>query len=152
VIDILRESLGMLSAGASRERLELTGNALTLAVDTAESIQPKNSIEKMLAHQLAGAHRLAMLMVDQAATNIEAYGHSRQQMQSVEAARLTNSAARMMEAFQSGMLALDRIRRGGKQTVKVIHQHVAVAPGGQAVVAGGGVRTGGNTKRGRTRK
>ena len=152
VIDTLRESPGMLSAGASRERLELTGNALTLAVDTAESIQPKNSIEKMLAHQLAASHRLAMLLTDQAATELWAYGQSKRQPQSVEAARLANTAARLMETFQSGMLALDRVRRGGKQTVKVIHQHVAVAPGGQAVVAGGGVRTGGNTKRGRTLK
>ena len=35
-----------------------------------------------------------------------------------------------------GWLALDRIRRGGKQTVTVVHQNVAVGPGGQAVVAG----------------
>ena len=42
-----------------------------------------------------------------------------------------------------------RIRRGGKQTVRVVHvhQHVAVAEGGQAVVAGGNVK-GGGRKRG----
>src|ERR1700731_957177 len=33
------------------------------------------------------------------------------------------------------MLALDRIRRGGRQTVKVVHQYVAVGPGGQAARA-----------------
>ena len=59
-----------------------------------------------------------------------------EQLASIEAARLANTAARMMAAYQDGMLALDRIRRGGRQTVKVIHQHVAVGPGGQAVVAG----------------
>jgi hypothetical protein len=48
----------------------------------------------------------------------------------------------MMGAFQDGMLALDRVRRGGKQTGRVVHQHVAVGPGGQAVVAAGGVKGG----------
>jgi hypothetical protein len=33
-------------------------------------------------------------------------------------------------------MALDRIRHGVKQTVTVVHQNVAVGPGGQAVVAG----------------
>jgi hypothetical protein len=41
-----------------------------------------------------------------------------------------------MVAYRDGLLALDRTRRGGRQTVRVVHQHVAVAPGGQAVVAG----------------
>jgi hypothetical protein len=58
----------------------------------------------------------------------------------------------MMGAFQDGLLALDRIRRGGKQTVKVVHQHVAVGPGGQAVVAAGGVKGGGRKTRGQARK
>ncbi len=54
-----------------------------------------------------------------------------------------------MGAFQDGLLAFDRIRRGGKQTVKVVHvhQHVAVKDGGQAVIAGGNVK-GGGRKRG----
>jgi len=36
------------------------------------------------------------------------------------------------------LVTFDRIRRGGKQTVRVVHvhQHVAVENGGQAVVAG----------------
>lgn len=49
----------------------------------------------------------------------------------VEAARLVNSAARLMQVYQEGLLALFRIRRGGKQTVVV--QHVQVSSGGQAV-------------------
>jgi hypothetical protein len=40
----------------------------------------------------------------------------------------------MMETYQRALLTLDRLRNGGKQTVVV--QHVAVANGGQAVVAG----------------
>lgn len=153
VIDTLRDSPGMLSASASRDRLELTGNALTLAVDAAESIKPKNSLEKMLAHQLAASHRLAMQMVEQSSRLVnhhEALGPINQ-AKSVEAARLANAAARMMGAFQDGLMALEKIRRGGKQTVKVIHQHVAVGPGGQAVVTGS-MKAGGRKTRGRTGK
>jgi hypothetical protein len=135
VIDTIQASAGMLSASASRSRMELTGNSLTLAVDAAQSIQPKNSLEKMLAHELAAAHRLAMLFVNKSADIVDRTG-GLSQFQSVEAARLANAGARMMGAFQDGMLALDRVRRGGRQIVKVVHQHVAVGPGGQAVVAG----------------
>jgi hypothetical protein len=64
-----------------------------------------------------------------------------------------------MRAFQSGMLALQKLRSGGQQTVKVVHvhQHVSVAEGAQAVVAGEmstGQPTGGRPRklRGATRK
>jgi hypothetical protein len=150
VVDTVRENPDMLTATASRARLELTGNALPLAVDAAESIKPKNSLEKMLVHQMAASHRLAMLSAEQSAALVErlvstgAVNHAL----SVEAARLAGASARMMAAFQDGLLALDRIRRGGRQTVKVVHQHVAVGPGGQAVVAGNNVKPGGR-KRGR---
>ena len=140
VLCTVQESPDMLSATASRERLELTGNALEMAVDAAASIQAKNSLERMLAHEMASAHRLGMLFAEQAASLLErarpqhAFGPINQQ-HSVEAARMANAAARMMGAFQDAFLALDRVRRGGKQTVKVVHQHVVVGPGGQAVVA-----------------
>ena len=49
----------------------------------------------------------------------------------------------MLAAFAQGALALDRLRNGNRQVVTV--QHVTVADGGQAVVAGA-VTTG---KRGR---
>lgn len=154
VLCTVQESPDMLSASASRERLELTGNALTMAIDAAASIQAGNSLERMLAHELAVAHRLALHMAEQSARLVdrhETWGKINQ-THSVEACRLANASARMMGAFQDGLLALDRIRRGGKQTVKVVHQHVAVGPGGQAVVAAGGVKGGGRKTRGSGRK
>ena len=50
------------------------------------------------------------------------------------------------------MLALERMRSGGKQHVVVqhIHQHVQVSEGGQAMVAGQ-VEAGGRRKAGRGR-
>jgi hypothetical protein len=67
---------------------------------------------------------------------------------SVIASRLFNSAARMISASQEGLLTLRRLRTGGAQTINV-HQHVSVADGGQAVVAG---QIGGGRKRGRSSK
>jgi hypothetical protein len=154
LVDTVREKPSMLSAEASESRLKLTGNAIVLAVDAAESIKASNSLEKMLAHEMAAAHRLAMHMVEQSARLVdrhETWGKINP-AHSIEAARLANAAARMMSAFQDGLLTLERIRRGGKQTVKVVHQHVAVGPGGQAVVAAGGVKGGGRRTGGRGRK
>ena len=47
---------------------------------------------------------------------------------------LTNAVARLTRGYQEGMLTLQKLRTGGKQTVVV--QHVQVTDGGQAVVAG----------------
>ena len=54
-------------------------------------------------------------------------------MPPVEAARLTNAAAPIMDAYQTAFLDLQKVRTGGKQTVVV--QHVQVSDGGQAVIA-----------------
>ena len=155
LVDTVRERPSMLAAEASESRLKLTGNAIVLAVDAAESIQARNSLEKMLAHQLAAAHRLAMHMAEQSVRLVdrhETWGKINNPAHTIEAARLANASARMMGTFQEGLLTLERIRRGGKQTVKVVHQHVAVGPGGQAVVAAGGVEGRGHKTRGRGRK
>jgi hypothetical protein len=140
IIDTVKDRPDMLAADASVARLDLAAaaNTLTMAVDAAESIQAANSLERMLAHQLATAHHLAMTLAARAgdfAGGIKSWDpHIRQQLQSIEAARMAAASARMMETFQRGMLTLERFRNGGKQTVVV--QHVAVGDGGQAVVAG----------------
>ena len=120
------EKPNMISVKASEERMEaaLKAGVLEIAVDAAVSARASNSIEKMLAHQMAASHKLAMTLVTQI----------NDQMAAADAGRLTNAAARMMLAFQSGVLTLHKIRTGGKQVVVV--QHVDVSSGGQAVVAG----------------
>lgn len=138
IVDTVRKRGDMLAADASLERLNLAGEAaaLVLAVDAAESIQAENSLERALAHQMAAAHALAMKMIGAAREDLTAYattGH-RYPHRSQEAARMATTAARLMDAYQRGLLTLDRLRSGGRQTVVV--QHVAVAEGGQAVVAG----------------
>jgi hypothetical protein len=52
----------------------------------------------------------------------------------LRATRLAGAASRLMQAYQQGMVTLDRLRTGNKQTIIV--QHVQVNEGGQAVVAG----------------
>jgi hypothetical protein len=129
-----------ITADASMERLKLADevHCVPLAVDTAETIQAKNSIEKMMAHQLAAAHKLAMTFAGQARKHTQQAeeGIYASDLRHVDyAAKMANSSARMMDAFQKGTLALHKLRTGGTQTVTV--QHVNVSDGGQAVVTGG---------------
>ncbi len=135
---------------ASMERLSLANDGpdcVALAVDAAETIQARNSLEKMLAHQMAAAHKLAMEFAGQArrlSEDAAADPYESRESKSVEAARTANASARMMDSFQKGFLALAKVRTGGRQTVTV--QHVNVNDGGQAVVTGG-ITTGGNHER-----
>jgi hypothetical protein len=123
--DTLKEP-SQINQEASIKRLDLAAdaNVYEMALDAAESIEPGNSIEKMLAHQMALAHDMSFKLARMAV----------EQNDPVEIARLTNASARQMDAYQKAMLALQKIRCGGKQTVVV--QHVTVKDGGQAVVTG----------------
>ena len=128
------------TAEASMDRLKLTDDGIqcvAMAVDADETIQARNSIEKMMAHQLTAAHKLAMTFAGKARELIDHDGgrYRQEGLYVVEAARMASSSARMMEAFQKGTLALHKLRTGGKQVVTV--QHVNVNDGGQAVVTGG---------------
>ena len=61
-VDTVRAHPDWLAHDASRERMDLAdkANALTMGLDAAETIQASNSLEKMLAHQMAAAHTMAM--------------------------------------------------------------------------------------------
>jgi hypothetical protein len=77
---------------ASSRRLDLLADAdvVSLGVDAAESINANDSLEKMLAHQLAGAHKYALkllALIDRTSDNLEKL-------------RLTNASGRMMQAYQ----------------------------------------------------
>jgi hypothetical protein len=132
-------------ADASYTRMELAAEAgcLTLALDAANG-QASTSLEKMLVHQLAAAHGHSMSLVAKARQQLQQVSSwnnvARQQVASIEAARLTNAAARMMDSFQRGALALDRLRNGGRQ--QVIVQHVNVSGDAKAIVAGAVARPG----------
>jgi hypothetical protein len=137
-VDTVRENPNMLTIDASRRRMELAdkANALELGLDAVATIQPRNSVEKMMVHQMAAAHVAAMELQAEARELMQRYKRTdyRYQHLSIEAGRLMNASARMMGAYQDGLLTLTKIRSGGQQTVVV--QHVNVGNGGQAVVAG----------------
>jgi len=130
LVDRLQNEPTMINVIASERRLDLAAcvwsGTAEMAVDAAESFQAANSLEKMLCHQLAAAHVAAMRLIMSSLKSAP--------LPLVEMARLSNASARMMQVYQEGLLTLQKIRTGGKQTVVV--QHVQVSDGGQAVIAG----------------
>jgi hypothetical protein len=115
------------------------------------AIKARDSIEQMLAHQSAAAHKVAMHFLAKADHQLSKANEFNRDWQahSVEAARMAQSAVKLMGASADAVMAVERRRSGGKQVVQVIHQQVAVGPGGQAIVAGavkGRGRTGGSRR------
>jgi len=96
-IDTVRERPDMLAIEASQHRMELAdkADALTLAVDAATTIQAANSVEKMLVHQMAAAHTMAMKLQAEARELLQRYkrtGYAYPQL-SIEAGRMMNASA-----------------------------------------------------------
>ena len=128
-IGIARDTLkdpDSVAIDASTNRIDrlLEAGILATGIDAAHSIGAQNSLEKMLAHQMAACHHMAMKLSARAIDEDD----------TVEQTRLVNTSARLMRTFQESLLTLQRLRTGGKQTVVV--QHVNITEGGQAVIAG----------------
>jgi hypothetical protein len=100
-----------------------------LALDTADTMRASNSLEKMLAHQMAVLHDTAMQNASKAAL----------EQDPVHSVRMMNLSLRAMDTFQKGLLTFKRLRGSGEQKITI--QHVNVTQGGQAVI--GQVQTGG---------
>jgi hypothetical protein len=132
---VVAEAVGarptMLAADASLIRLSLArdANVLTTAIETAQDAGAETATQKMIAHQLAAAHPLAMELLTAAATEVQkcrlSPHHNPESL--AEAARTTTAAARLMDSFARGALILDRLRNGARQSVLV--QHVMVSDG-----------------------
>jgi len=128
LIDTL-ETPDMIGVEAAEQRASylMDVDILSVGLDAAKTTGATNSLEKMLVHQLAAAHRAAMRHV------ADAIGpRTLRELPPVDRVRLTNASARLMEVFQNGFVALQRVRTGGRQEVLV--QHVQVGDGGQAIV------------------
>jgi hypothetical protein len=139
-----------LAKDASQDRLELLQEAggpaaVELGLDAAGTARARNSIEKMLAHQIAAAHIVVMEMLGQMRSEMKALPTPDQRsMLSGEydtvnkgIARSGNTVARLGIMVQQGTLALQRLQQGARQTMRIEHvQLTQVAPSGQAVVAG----------------
>ena len=114
----------MLSLEATIQRTDLADKAgvFELAIETAESSKAKGSVQKMLTHQMAAAHKHAMRLL----------GESEKERDSVEKCRMATTASKLMDAFSKAALALNRLQNGGNQIMTV--QHVQV--NGQAIIGG----------------
>ncbi|ACA18344.1 hypothetical protein M446_3979 [Methylobacterium sp. 4-46] len=152
ILDTLADPTAV-SADASRDRLDLAQQAgsLEMALDTADSIQAADALERMLAHQLATAHVAAMKAAALMRQHLDVADQTRgaaQQAAGIEAARMAGAFTRLTGSFQAGMATLQRMRSGGRQVVVVQHNHInkgaqavvtgTVAPGGSAHVKGRG--------------
>jgi hypothetical protein len=145
-----------ITADASKSRLDLAFDAgvLETGLDAAETIEARNSLEKMMAHQMAAQHSSIMKLAAQLNRCIERMEAGRhndeaRERANIQGTRLAGAIARMSGAYQSGMTTMQRLRSGGTQ--RVIVQHVTVSEGGQAVVAGQ-LETGGPALGGRSRR
>lgn len=127
-----------IAACASRDRLNLVDstNCISMALDASESVKGANSLEKMLVHQMAAAHKMAM--------NLLAQIESTELCDDI--VKMINASTRLMSTFQNGMATLAKVRTGGKQEVVV--QHVHVNGDAQAVIAGKMDYPGGRGQRG----
>jgi len=101
-----------------------------MALDAADTIEAGNSLEKMLAHQMAALHE-ASLQMFRRANLMEDH---------TLATKCMGAAIKACTAYQNALTTLERVRSDKQQHIVV--QHVHVNAGGQAVVgsvsAGGG--------------
>jgi hypothetical protein len=111
---------------ASAHRLDLVTrmgvDVAAMALDASDTIGANNSLEKMLAHQMAVLHDNAMRNASKAAL----------EQDPVHSVRMMNLSIRSMETFQKGLLTIKRLRGTGEQRITI--QHVNVTQGGQAVI------------------
>ncbi|MCJ2099269.1 hypothetical protein [Methylobacterium sp. E-046] len=139
LVDTLTNPDGI-GSEASRARLELASQAgsVGLALDAADTIQANDSLERMLAHQMATAHTMAMRVakvLGQELDCAEKYlDPTKRSAACVEVNRLAGAYTRLTGSYQAGMMTLQQMRSGGRQTVVV--QHNYVGEGGQAVIGG----------------
>lgn len=118
---------------ASNHRTDLLtalgSDIAAMALDAADAIEAGNSLEKMLAHQMAALHE-ASLQMFRRANLMEDHA---------VATKCMGAAIKACTAYQNALMTLERVRGDNRQHIVV--QHVQVNAGGQAVV--GSVRAGG---------
>ncbi len=101
----------LLNAQATIERADLVDRAgvFECAIEAAESVSAQNSIQKMLVHQMAAAHRHSMRLLAESEKE-------KDPQWSVKKAAL---AARLMDAYARGALTLQRLQSGPSQSIVV---------------------------------
>ena len=136
--ETLQSGADFVNLDASNERTKLVSdlNCLDLALDAAQSINAKNSLEKMLMHQAAVCHSISMDLLRRAKER--SYSHYKyldsEKKDTDLQAKLINAACRLMDTYDRKMRTFQKLRNGGRQVVTV--QYVQVAGKAQAIVTG----------------
>jgi hypothetical protein len=113
-----------LEASVQRSSLIERAGVLELGIETAKDTRAQGSVQKMISHQMAAAHKRAMNLLAES-----------QETKDVDVAcKKARTAAKMMDAFSRAALTLQRLQTGASQVVQV--QHVQV--NGPAVIGMGG--------------
>ena len=113
-----------LEASVQRSSLIERAGVLELGIETAKDTRAEGSVQKMISHQMAAAHKRAMNLLAES-----------QETKDVDVAcKKARTAAKMMDAFSRAALTLQRLQTGASQVVQV--QHVQV--NGPAVIGMGG--------------
>ena len=114
------ENPNYVTADASRGRLDLAqqAGALEEALDAADTIEARDSLERMLAHQLATVHVSAMKMSADLNRRLDYLANVRgeeSERVNIQATRLAGAVGRLMSTYQQGMMTLQRFRSGGSK-------------------------------------
>ncbi|MDD2367549.1 MAG: hypothetical protein PHN84_15470 [Desulfuromonadaceae bacterium] len=125
-------------ASVRRTDLLQRAGSLDTGIDAANTIDARNSLEKMLAHQMATCHVKAMNLI------ADSSNYARDLETRMFQLKQLAVATKLMDVYQKGMDTLCRTRNAGKQTIVVKQVHVT---GGQNVIAEN-LSTGGFTERG----
>jgi len=113
-----------LEASVQRSSLIERAGVLELGIETAKDARAQGSVQKMISHQMAAAHKRAMNLL----------AESQEAKDADIACKKARTAAKMMDAFSRAALTLQRLQTGASQVVQV--QHVQV--NGPAVIGMGG--------------
>jgi hypothetical protein len=136
--ETLKSGADFINLDASIERMKFVSdlNCLDMAVDAAQSINAKNSIEKMLMHQAAVCHSVSMDLIRRAqerSYKIHKYLDGEKKDTEIQV-KLINAACRLMDTYDRKFRTFQKSRNGGRQVIIV--QHVQVADKAQAIVTG----------------
>ncbi len=100
----------------------ISEQAYNAALAVLDSMQPQNELEAMLITQMIATHKIAMQQL----------GFLNRAEHIHQAQNASNAANKLLRTYVAQMEALNKLRRGGEQHVRV--EHVHVHEGGQAIV------------------
>lgn len=105
------------AADAAARALAQEANSLDLALAAAGD-SGAVTLTQFLAHELAAGHRIMMRLAAKADAALDRAPDDEAARAGLEAARLAGAAARLMERFRLGLLALAKLRAAGEGGAK----------------------------------